>query len=248
MKANKIKLQLDTLTYTTNQKFLRKRLLTIINNAHTSHIGSCLSVIDIIDTLYQIKDKNEKFVLSNGHCAAALYVVLEKYKYLKKADLSKLHTHPDRDKKSGIDVSTGSLGQGLPIALGMAMANRQKNVYCLISDGECDEGSIWEALRIIHDQKIINLKIIVSVNGWGAYDRIDSINLEKRFKGFGFDLIKVDGTNQIQLAAVIKTLYKKPTIIFAKTLSEQFPFLIGQDAHYYIMNDLDYQLAFELLK
>ena len=192
---------------TKNQKSLHCRLLEIINDAHTSHIGSCLSVIDIIDAIYSTKKKNEKFILSNGHAAAALYIVLEKYKYLNNANLVDYNVHPDRDKKMGVDLSTGSLGQGLPIAVGMALANRNKNVYCMISDGECAEGSIWEALRIIHDQKILNLKIIASINGWGAYDPINSKSLEKRFKGFGFKIIKINGHKQDQIINVLKTNY-----------------------------------------
>lgn len=233
---------------TKNQKTLRRRLLSIINDVHTSHIGSCLSVIDIIDAVYQVKDKKEKFILSNGHAAASLYVVLEKYKYLKEANLTDYHVHPDRDEKKGIDLSTGSLGQGLPVAIGMALANPKKIVYCLISDGECAEGSIWEALRIIHDQKITNLKIIASVNGWGAYDPIDAKSLYQRFKGFGFNLIKIDGHNPQEIIKAIKKKNTKLTIIFAKTFSEQLPFLVGQDAHYYTMKEEDYQLAMKILK
>lgn len=234
--------------FTTNQKQLRRKLLTIINDVHTSHIGSCLSVIDILDAVYQIKQKNEKFILSNGHTATALYVVLEKYKYINNANLTEYGVHPDMDVKKGIDVSTGSLGQGLPIAIGMALADRKKNVYCLISDGECAEGSIWEALRIIYDQKVTNLKIIVSANGWGAYDPINTKILEKRFKGFGFDLVKINGHQTNQITQALKTNYSEPTIIFTKTISEQFPFLIGQDAHYYSMKEEDYQLAMKILK
>ncbi|MCX6727084.1 MAG: thiamine pyrophosphate-dependent enzyme [Candidatus Shapirobacteria bacterium] len=234
--------------FTPNQKQLRRKLLTILNDAHQSHIGSSLSVIDILDAIYKIKKRNEKFVLSNGHAAAALYVVLEKYKYINNANLTEYGVHPDRNEKKGINVSTGSLGQGLPIAVGIALANRKKNVYCLISDGECTEGSIWEALRIIHDQKITNLKVIVSVNGWGAYGPIDAKTLAKRLKGFGFNLIKINGHQPKQITQTIKTIYAKPTIIFAKTISGQFPFLVDQDAHYYIMKDEDYQLAMKLLK
>lgn len=233
---------------TSNQKELRRKLLTIINDVHTSHIGSCLSIIDIVDTIYQIKDKNEKFILSNGHAAASLYIVLEKFKYLNKANLSEYNVHPDRDETKGIDVSSGSLGQGLPIAVGMALANRNKNVYCLISDGESAEGSIWESLRIIYDQKITNLKLITTVNGWGAYDQINSKNLEKRYRGFGLKLIKINGHNQNEISEALNKKYLEPTIIFAKTHSEQLPFLIGQDAHYYTMKEEDYQLAMKILK
>ena len=107
---------------TTNQKIIRKRLISVLHKANTSHIGSCLSVIDIIDTIYNIKSKNDKFILSNGHAAASYYVILEKYKYLTDIDLNSLGVHPDRNIKIDICTSTGSLGQGLPIALGMALA------------------------------------------------------------------------------------------------------------------------------
>lgn len=231
-----------------NQKTIRRKLLTIINCVHTSHIGSCLSVIDLIDAIFTIKKKTEKFILSNGHAAAALYVILEKYGYLKNANLIDLCVHPDRSPESGIDVSTGSLGQGLPIALGMAMSNRNKNVYCIISDGECAEGSIWESLRIAHDLKITNLKIIASINGWGAYDPVSSKDLEKRFKGFGFDIIKIDGHNTQEIISNLSIETNKLTIFFAKTSSEQFNFLNGLDAHYCTMKDNDYELTMEKLK
>ncbi len=234
--------------FTKTQTALRQRLLTLLHTFHATHIGSCLSTIDIIDAVYTVKKRHEKFILSSGHAAVALYVVLEKYGYLKNADLNKLHIHPDRDEKRGIDLSTGSLGQGLPIATGMALADSKKNVYCLMSDGECAEGSIWETLRVISEQKILNIKIIVSVNGWGAYDPIDAKNLEKRFKGFGFTVLKIDGHNEEKIVSALRMKYAKPTILFAKTISDQFPFLVGQDAHYHTMNDNDYQSANKKLK
>jgi transketolase len=231
-----------------NQKGIRRKLLGMINRAHTSHIGSCLSSIDIIDAVYSVKSKHEKFVLSNGHTGAALYIILEKYGYLKNPDLAKLNAHPDRNPKIGIDVSTGSLGQGLPIAIGMALADKNKNVYCSISDGECAEGSIWESLRIVYDLNICNLKIIVNSNGWGGYDSISEKVLIKRLKGFGFDLIIINGHKPKEIIKAFKIKNIKPIIIFAKTSSEQFSFLKGVDAHYYVMKDCDYELAMKKLK
>ena len=231
------------------QKKLRRRMLEIMYTAHASHIGSCISVIDLINAIYSVKNKKEKFVLSNGHSAIALYVILEKYGLLKSLLLDKLETHPKRDIKNGIDVSTGSLGQGLPIALGMALANKNRKVYCIISDGECAEGSIWESLRVVYDEKIYNLKIVVSANGWGAYDPISIKPLKKRFEGFGFNLIEVDGHNPKEITNALKIdLKDQPVMIFAKTSSEQLPFLNGIDAHYYIMNKDDYTLAMEILE
>jgi len=231
-----------------NQKEIRKKLLGIINCAHASHIGSCLSSIDIINAIYAIKNKREKFILSNGHAGAALYIILEKYGYLKSPDLAKLNAHPDRNSKIGIDVSTGSLGQGLPIALGMALADKNKNVYCLISDGECAEGSIWESLRLINDLNIRNLKIVINANGWGAYDPISKNNLIKRLRGFCLNVIIINGHKSEEIVKALKIKNTKPAIIFAETTSEQFSFLKGLDAHYYVMKDADYKLAMNILK
>jgi transketolase len=228
---------------TKNQKKIRLRLLKILFKAKSSHIGSCFSVIDLIDSVYAVKQKDEIFVLSNGHAAAAQYVILEKYKYLRNPDINILGFHPNRNVRHGIDVSTGSLGQGLPIAVGMALANRRKNVYCIISDGECAEGSIWESLRIVHDLQIYNLKIIVSVNGWGAYDAISSKDLHRRLQGFGFRILDLDGHNTAKIIKSLTAKNNRAVIYFAKTSSEQLPFLTGVGAHYYIMDRSDYESA-----
>jgi len=161
-------------------KEAKERILEISYERKLSHVGSSLSALPIIEEIYNIKKPEEKFVLSAGHSAIALYVVLEKKGILK--DIDKLNVHPDRGE--GIDCSTGSLGQGLPIAVGMALADRNRNVYCLISDGECAEGSIWEALRIASEQKLDNLKVYVNSNGWSAYGEIDQDLLERRLKEF----------------------------------------------------------------
>lgn len=230
------------------QKALRRRILEISHLAHYSHLGSCLSSIDLIDAVYKHKKKDEIFVLSNGHAAVAWYVVLEKHGILNSKTIKKLNVHPRRNSKMGIHVSTGSLGQGLPIAVGLAVADRSKKVYCMISDGECTEGSIWESLRVAEKLELENLVILVNANGWGAYDPIDLSNLSKRIRAFGLHLVKVNGHD---FNAILKSLQfkarSKPSVIFASTTVEQLPFLKEQDAHYYIMNNEDYYLAMELL-
>lgn len=233
--------------FTRDQRTLRRRLLDVLYRERLSHIGSCLSALDIIDAVYKVKKTDEKFILSNGHAGLALYVVLEKYGYLNIDSLANLHIHPDRDPARHIDLSTGSLGQGLPVALGMALGSK-KNIYCLISDGETAEGSIWESLRIGHEQKAYNLKIIVNVNGWAAYMPVDVQQLEKRFIGFGYKVEEVDGHSASSLFESIKADHKYMRIIFAKTNVEQLPFLKGLDAHYYTMNDADHRLAMEVLQ
>lgn len=153
---------------------LHSRILTISKRMGLSHLGSCLTAVDIIDKIYLTKKCNEPFILSCGHAGLALYVVLEKYY---KLDAEKLFatfgTHPDRSKEYHIDCSTGSLGHGLGIAVGLALADHTRRVYCLISDGECFEGSIWEAANTIRKFNIRNLHVHLNYNGFSAYDKVD---------------------------------------------------------------------------
>lgn len=202
------------------QKKLRKRIIEISYQKKQSWIGSCFTALDIVDKIYKIKKPEEKFILSSGHAAIALHVVLEDLGLLQ--ELEKLFSHPEREE--GADCSSGSLGQGLPIALGMALANRRKNVYCLISDGECAEGSIWESLIAAEKYRVKNLKIYVNHNGWSALEKVKSKSAQIRLlKSFDLD------------------------INIVKTRVEQLPFLKGLDAHYYVMSKKDYQLALKLL-
>ena len=160
------------------QDGLKRKIIDISYQHKLSHIGSNLSAVNIIEAIYRIKKPDEKFVLSSGHMNLALQVVLKEKGIIE--DIS-LDTHPDILQK-GIDCSSGSLGHGLPIAVGMALADRTKNVYCLISDGECAEGSIWEAVRIAGEQKLDNLKIYVNANGYSAYGITDIKQIERLFK------------------------------------------------------------------
>lgn len=209
-----------------NNLKLKRRIIDISYRNKLSHIGSCLTAIDIIQEIYDIKKPNEKFILSSGHAGLALYVVLEAHGGRSAEEIFAHHgVHPDRCEMCKIDCSSGSLGQGLPIAVGMALANRDLNVYCLISDGESSEGSVWEALQIATDLHLINLKIYVNINGWGAYREINTKLLKDKLSFFGGLNIETRETNV-----------------------EQLPFLLGQSAHYMIMNEEDYKLAMEVLK
>lgn len=156
-----------------NIKKLKRRILEISYGLKLSHLGSCLTALPIIYEIYQHKKGDEKFVLSAGHAHLAHAVVMEHYGIIKDAEqnIRDLGIHCDR--AGGCDVSSGSLGHGLPIAVGMALSDRNKNVYALISDGECAEGSIWEALRIADEQKLMNLYVYLNWNGFGAYKEID---------------------------------------------------------------------------
>lgn len=232
------------------QKMQRRKILKISHEVKMSHLGSCLSAIDIIASIYEVKKRNERFVLSAGHAGVALYVVLEQHGFLNNPSLNDLHVHPDRNLQKGIDVSTGSLGQGLSIAVGIALTHKdRKNVYCLMSDGECTEGSIWEALRVAGEQKLDNLKVAINANGYGAYSKINIDALIPRLKAFGCAVITVNGHNVNTLKKGLqKKIKDKPLVLLAKTTSEQLPFLRGQDAHYKIMTDEDYQIALNQLR
>jgi len=164
---------------------LEKRILALSFKWKLSHISSCLNSVNIINGIYKVKKKNEPFILSNGHAGLALYVVLEKYEGRDAEKLWKKHgTHPNRDLPNGIWCSTGSLGQGLPIAVGMALADRKRLVYVLISDGECAEGSIWEALKIAADNRLENLRITCAANGYSAMGKVDADLLDLRLQYF----------------------------------------------------------------
>lgn len=164
---------------------LTRRLIDITYQERLSHLSSTLSALPIIEEIYTRRKNDEVFILSNGHAGLALYVVLEHYYGVDPVELLHKHgIHPNRDLPNHLYCSTGSLGSGLPIAVGHALANPEKNVWCMISDGECAEGSIWESLRFIQDNNITNLHVYANINGMGAYDMIDTHQLSHRLQAF----------------------------------------------------------------
>jgi len=203
---------------------LKKRLVEIAYKHKLGHLGSYFSALEIIDSIYQKMNKDDIFILSSGHAALALYVCLEKYRGQDAEALFLKHGgHPHWDEEAGIHCSTGSLGLGITIALGRAVANPNRKVYVLISDGECAEGSVWEALKTIVEQNIQNIEIHVNINGYAAYREVDTDYLTNRLKAF----------------------YPETNIHY--TTVEHFPFLRGLNAHYHVMKENDYQTALEQL-
>lgn len=153
---------------------LRQRVLEISKKKGLSHVGSNLSAVEIIDELYP---KGE-LIVSSGHAGLALFVVQEKYDGLDAEELVELH---------GIHAPMfGSLGHGLPIALGKALASPEKDIYCLVSDGECMEGSIYETLRLAAKLQPKNLKVYININGYGGMEAINAEALVKILSSFGF--------------------------------------------------------------
>jgi transketolase len=197
---------------------LEKRILEISYNEKIGHLSSNLNAVNIIDEIYSKMNENDVFILSSGHAALALYVVLEKYYGLNAVDLFHKHgVHPHRDVDNKIYCSTGSLGMGLTVACGHALCNRDKTIYSLISDGEAGEGSIWEALRFIYEQKLDNLKVFANVNGMIAFDHIDREYINNRLKAF------------------------LPPINIRNTNPPNWDFASGVLTHYYVLKKEDYE-------
>lgn len=164
---------------------LNNRVLELSIKHNLSHLGSCFTTLPIILEIFEKKRKEDRFVLSNGHAGLSYYVILEHFTGVDAEMLLVKHgIHPERDIENGIEVSTGSLGLGLTIATGMAVANPNTTVYCIISDGESAEGSIWESLRFIEENNISNIEVYVNINGWAAYKPVDSDKLSNRLKAF----------------------------------------------------------------
>lgn len=202
---------------------LKKRILEIAYKHKLSHLGSYLSSVSIADEIYSKMDKDDIFILSSGHAALAMYVCIEKYYGIDAEMLFSKHGgHPHRDEKNKIYCSTGSLGLGLPIALGRALADRNRRVWVLISDGEAAEGSIWESLKTIKELGIDNIEVFVNINGLCAYKEVDIDYMSTRLKAF------------------------LPNIQLRYTTVEQYPFLKGLNAHYHVMTEENYKQAMEL--
>lgn len=162
---------------------LARSIIDISYRNNLSHVGSCLTTLPILEEIYAEMKEGERVVLSNGHAHLAHLVIKEKYGLVNAEEaVQKWGIHCDR--LAGCDVSTGSLGSGLPIAVGLALADRSKFVYCIISDGECSEGSIMESLRIAKEQRLTNLKVYVNVNGWGAFKKIDPQEVVRQLKPY----------------------------------------------------------------
>ena len=196
---------------------LQRRIIDITYQERQSHLSSCLSAAPILEEIYKKKRDHEVFVLSNGHAGLALYCILEKlYGVDPVAMLHKHGIHPNRDLENHLYVSTGSLGLGVPIAIGHALARPKQTVYCMISDGECAEGSIWESLRFIADNPVSNIEVYANINGMGAYDMIDTDMLTRRLQAF------------------------LPRINIRVSEPTKFDFATGLKTHYHVLSEADY--------
>lgn len=227
-------------------KKIRRGIIEEVYSNQSGHPGGSLSIADILTVLYfkemNIKPENpqweerDRFVLSKGHCAPALYAALANRGYFSVDELQtfrnihgRLQGHPDRKNIPGVDMSTGSLGQGLSSANGMAIAGKMDNkdyrVYCILGDGEIEEGQIWEAAMTSSKNKLDNLCVIVDNNNLQIDGKIEEVMspypIDKKFESFGFYTITIDGNNIKQILQAFKKAKEnknKPTCIIAKTI------------------------------
>lgn len=239
-------------------KEVRKDILITTTKAGSGHPSSALSAVEIIVTLYfykmRHKPKNPKwpdrdrFILSKGHAVPALYSVLARSGYFDIKELmslrklnSKLQGHPDMKSCPGIEMSTGALGQGLSVANGIALAGKldkkDYRVYCLIGDGEVQEGQIWEAAMSASHYKLDNLTVILDFNKLqidGFVNKIKNIEpIKDKFIAFGFEVMEIDGHNFNEIINALNKAEKikgKPTVIIAHTIKGKgVPFMENKE-------------------
>ena len=224
---------------------IRKGIIEGTYNAKAGHPGGSLSAADVFAYLYEKEmrydaknpkwEDRDRFVLSKGHCAPGLYAALANKGFFPVEDLktlrhidSYLQGHPNMNTVPGVDMSTGSLGQGVSVAVGMAKAakymNKDVNVYTLLGDGEIEEGQVWEAMMFANQYKLDNLCVIIDSNGLqidGACSEVMSAEpIDEKVKAFGFDCIVIDGNDFDELEKAFDAFHKseKPFAIIMKTV------------------------------
>ena len=257
---------------------IRKGIVTALHSAKAGHPGGSLSATEIFTYLYfeemnvdpkdPKKADRDRFVLSKGHTAPGLYSTLAQKGFFPKGDLvtlrhtgSYLQGHPDMKHIPGVDMSSGSLGQGISAAVGMAIAGKLDNadyrVYTLLGDGEIQEGQVWEASMLAAHRKLDNLVVIVDNNNLQIDGEITEVNspypIDKKFEAFNFHVINIDGNDFGQIDAAFKeakTVKGQPTAIIAKTVKGKgVSFMENQVGwHGKAPNDEEYKIAMEELE
>ena len=257
---------------------VRKGIVTAVHSAKAGHPGGSLSAADIFTYLYfeemkidpkePKKEDRDRFVLSKGHTAPGLYSTLAHRGYFPVEDLKTLrHTgsylqgHPDMKHIPGVDMSSGSLGQGISAAVGMALAAKLSNedyrVYTLLGDGEIQEGQVWEASMLAGSRKLDNLVVIVDNNNLQIDGAIDEVNspypIDKKFEAFNFHVITINGNDMDEIAAALKEARETkgmPTAIIAKTTKGKGVSFMENAVgwHGKAPNDEEYKIAMEDLE
>lgn len=257
---------------------VRKGVITAVHSAKSGHPGGSLSATDIFTYLYfqemnidpkePKKEGRDRFVLSKGHTAPGLYSTLAYRGYFPVEDLktlrqigSYLQGHPDMKHIPGVDMSSGSLGQGISAAVGMALAAKLSGdayrVYTLLGDGELQEGQVWEAAMLAAHRKLDNFVVIVDNNDLQIDGSVAEVNspypIDKKFEAFNFHVVNIDGNDFDQIDAAFKearTIKGRPTAIIAKTIKgKNVSFMENKAAwHGAAPNDEQYEVAMKDLE
>jgi len=238
-------------------KILRNEIIKISSETGIGHLSGSFSVVEILVALYLERSKeNDKIILSKGHGCLGLYPLLRE-----KGFNPVVKAHPDIDEEHGIACTTGSLGHGLPIAVGMAFAKKYKkeegHIFVILGDGECQEGTIWESLNLARKFKLDNLTIIVDYNKLQALDSvketIGETNLKGKFESFGCNTFEIDGHD---FEAILKSTAAKsikvnlPRAIIAHTIKGKGVSFMENKAEWHtrLMNDDEMRKAYDELK
>ena len=257
---------------------VRKNIVTSLHSAGSGHPGGSLSAADMVTYLYfeemNVDEKDRKnpdrdrFILSKGHAAPVLYGVLAEKGYIPKEDLvtlrkmdSYLQGHPDMKHTPGVEMSSGSLGQGISTAVGMALAgkldNKDYRVYTMVGDGEIEEGQVWEAAMFAGHRKLDNLGVIVDNNNLQIDGTVEEVcspyPIDKKFQAFNFHVINIDGHNFDEIRQALQNARETkgmPTAIVMNTVKGKgVSFMENQvNWHGAAPNDEQYEMAMEELE
>ena len=271
--------------YANISKEIRRKIIEMKYRSKEEHIGSALSCVDVLTVLYHkilnINPKNcldenrDRFVLSKGHAAAVLYAILANRGFFEEKlldsycqDGSKIAGHSTRGSLPGVEATAGSLGHGLPMATGMALAGKidlpagrhgkkKYKTFVLISDGECDEGTTWEAALFAAHNKLENLTVIIDYNKWQAFGRTSEVlNLEplaKKWESFGWGVKEINGHDFKEIEEVLYAVpfeKGKPNAIILNTIKGKgISFMEDKlESHYMKLSEEDYKKALAELK
>ena len=241
---------------------VKKRFLAMYKSANAGHVGCSLSVAELLTFIrFGWMNSNDELILSKGHAAAALYAVLAEDGVLSNEDIDSFYkngthlaAHPPVNKIRGIPFATGSLGHGLSLATGFGLSQRlkkkNKNIFCITSDGELNEGSTWEAALFISHSRLTNVVWIIDRNYLQGYGRTEDViklePLDEKLSAFGFNVVKADGHDFVSLENAKQRVIQStlPSVIICATTKgrhwKQYEDKV--DCHYLPMRDEDYNL------
>lgn len=255
---------------------LRRQIIEVLHQGKRGHLGASLSLVEIIRVLYDDIlhydpsqpqwPERDRCILSKGHGCIALYVILAEKGFFPTEELWKfchhnglLGGHPDATKIPGIEASTGSLGHGLPIAIGMALAlkaeQKKPKVYAILGDGECNEGSVWEAAMSAAKHQMDNLVVMIDYNKYQSYDETSIVQeLEPfvdKWQSFGFDVHEVNGHDVTELRNILKRLpmeAAKPSVVICHTVKGKGLDFAENNLAWHHKSNIDREMVGQMLK